>query len=159
MNTKNIFSKVCLALVLAGLSVVCFAQESSGTKKNNADLELLQGEWVLENSNWFYESNITSIDVEKPPHEIYMEIVFKNDSIFAKSEKQNLSGQYQINVIDQSYMTQNGAETGSTYQISFSFMLVPFGACSIIDDKLCVIQQIENTQNESMYLSLTYKRK
>jgi len=161
MNTKNIFSKVCLALVLAGLSVVCFAQESSGTKKNNADLELLQGEWTLQNFNCFYESDATAIDIEQLDHEIYTEVVMKNDSVFTNSKKQFLSGKYQIEISEHSHITQNTSNMGNTYQISFSFLSAPFGTCSIINGELNVQRRIENTQDKSktMYILLTYKRK
>ena len=163
---KGVFLTVifCSMVALAGLPVVCFAQESESAKMLqtiNADIESLQGEWALENFNCFYESDATAIDIEQLDHEIYTELVLKNDSVFTNSKKQFLSGKYKIDISEHSHITQNISNMGNTYQISFSFLSAPFGICSVVNGDLNVQQRIENTQDKSktMYILLTYKRK
>ena len=59
MKAKSVYLNICLILVLGGLPVAGFAQESEIIKSHEAaytDTDLLQGKWVLENVSAFDEN-------------------------------------------------------------------------------------------------------
>ena len=140
LNIKYLMA--CITLALFSFSSQMISQIKT------SEIALLQGKWELENFTYFYGNDTTRINFEQLGHEIFTEVVFKNDSVFTKSEKQSLSGNYKID--------------GSYEQINFSFKAVPFDrGWNIIDNKLHVQQKIENAQDKSktIYISLYYKRK